>query len=155
MRRVELRAREAQSENVLTDVIVVSRNVWRVEILEVIADERRRLADLADSLTEEQLATRSLCDAWTAKEVVGHLLAVVTASNVTALKLLLTSAFNIRQGQRPARRTDRGSACRRTRRPSAPARHQPVPATNCRLSGGADRPAGSRPGHPPAARTAA
>ena len=95
MRRVELRAREALSGNVLTDLIVESRSVGRVEILEMIADERRRLADLADSLTDEQLETRSLCDAWTAKEVIGHLVAVVTASHATALKLLLTSAFNI------------------------------------------------------------
>ena len=43
MRRVELRAREAQSGIVLRDLIVVSRNVWPVEILEMIADERRRL----------------------------------------------------------------------------------------------------------------
>ena len=61
----------------------------------MIADERRRLADLADSLTGEQLETRSLCDAWTVKEVVGHLVAVVAASNVTALRLLLISAFNV------------------------------------------------------------
>ncbi|MEU4421725.1 maleylpyruvate isomerase family mycothiol-dependent enzyme [Actinoplanes sp. NPDC024001] len=66
-----------------------------MEILEMIADERRRLADLVDSLTEEQLQTRSLCAAWTAKEVVGHLVAVVAASNTAALKLLLTSGFSI------------------------------------------------------------
>ena len=64
-------------------------------MLEMIADERRRLADLVESLTEEQLATASLCDAWTTKEVVGHLVAVVDASNATALKLLLTSGFNL------------------------------------------------------------
>ncbi|MEU4689000.1 maleylpyruvate isomerase family mycothiol-dependent enzyme [Actinoplanes sp. NPDC023714] len=66
-----------------------------MEILDMIADERRRLADLVDSLTEQQLATRSLCDAWTAKEVVGHLVAVVAASNLTAFRLLVTSGFSI------------------------------------------------------------
>ncbi|WP_229070570.1 maleylpyruvate isomerase family mycothiol-dependent enzyme [Actinoplanes sp. DH11] len=66
-----------------------------MEILDQIADERRRLADLVDALSEEQLATPSLCDAWTAKQVVGHLVAVVAASNLTAAKLLVTSGFSI------------------------------------------------------------
>jgi len=33
---------------------------------------RRRLADFFDGLDEGQLATRSLCDAWTVREVLGH-----------------------------------------------------------------------------------
>jgi uncharacterized protein (TIGR03083 family) len=82
-----------------------------VEILEMIADERRRFADLVESLTEEQLATPSLCAEWTTKQVAGHLVAVVAASNVTAFKLLLTRGFSIhkanarlatRMAERPA-----------------------------------------------------
>ncbi|MGY5883413.1 maleylpyruvate isomerase family mycothiol-dependent enzyme [Modestobacter lacusdianchii] len=38
-----------------------------------IADERRRLADLVSDLTDEQLATRSLCSEWSVREVVAHL----------------------------------------------------------------------------------
>ena len=39
-----------------------------------IAAERRALADVLDSLTPEQWATRSLCEAWTVREVAAHLL---------------------------------------------------------------------------------
>jgi uncharacterized protein (TIGR03083 family) len=42
--------------------------------LEMIANERRLLADLLDTLTAEQLATRSLCGDWTVQQVAGHLL---------------------------------------------------------------------------------
>ena len=61
----------------------------------MIADERRRIADLVESLDSEQLQTRSLCDAWSVKEVVGHLVAAVAASNLSALPLLVRSGFNI------------------------------------------------------------
>ncbi|MBG0561336.1 maleylpyruvate isomerase family mycothiol-dependent enzyme [Actinoplanes aureus] len=61
----------------------------------MIADERRRLADLVESLSSEQLRTRSLCEAWTVKEVVGHLVAAVAGSNGAALLLLVRSGFNI------------------------------------------------------------
>lgn len=37
------------------------------------AANRRRLADFFDALDEGQLQTPSLCDAWTVKEVLGHL----------------------------------------------------------------------------------
>jgi len=45
-----------------------------VDLLIEIADERRRVADLIDSLTPEQLATPSLCEGWTVQVVAGHLL---------------------------------------------------------------------------------
>ncbi len=38
-----------------------------------IADERRGLAELVSGLTDEQWATRSLCSAWTVRDVVAHL----------------------------------------------------------------------------------
>ena len=41
----------------------------------LIASERRALADLVDGLSESQLATPSLCGAWTVKEVAAHLTA--------------------------------------------------------------------------------
>ena len=37
------------------------------------AANRRLLADFFDGLDEDQLQTRSLCDAWTVREVLGHL----------------------------------------------------------------------------------
>lgn len=61
----------------------------------MIADERRRMADLVESLSPEQLRTRSLCDAWSVKEVVGHLVAAVAASSKSALVMLVRSGFNI------------------------------------------------------------
>lgn len=45
----------------------------RVDLFAAIADERRQLADQLASLTPEQQATQSLCDAWTVHEVVAHL----------------------------------------------------------------------------------
>lgn len=61
----------------------------------MIADERRRMADLVESLDDTQLRTRSLCAAWSVKEVVGHLVAAVAAANSSALLLLVRSGFNI------------------------------------------------------------
>jgi uncharacterized protein (TIGR03083 family) len=63
----------------------------------MIADERRRVAELVDSLDPDQLRTRSLCDAWSVKEVVGHLVAAVAAPKSSALKLLVRSGFNIHE----------------------------------------------------------
>lgn len=45
-----------------------------MSVFEQIAAERRTAADLIESLTEEQLATPSLCGAWTVKDVAAHLL---------------------------------------------------------------------------------
>ncbi|MDI6103789.1 maleylpyruvate isomerase family mycothiol-dependent enzyme [Actinoplanes sp. NEAU-A12] len=66
-----------------------------MDVLKMIADERRRFADLVDSLTADQLATPSLCGAWTVKEVAGHLVSVVAGSDVVALKLLVLSGFRL------------------------------------------------------------
>lgn len=44
------------------------------------AANRRRLADFFDTLDEEQLSTRSLCDAWTVREVLGHLVMPLTGT---------------------------------------------------------------------------
>jgi uncharacterized protein (TIGR03083 family) len=42
------------------------------------AGNRCLLADFFDSLAEDQLQTRSLCDAWTVREVLGHLVMPLT-----------------------------------------------------------------------------
>lgn len=45
----------------------------RVDVFSRTAANRRLLADFFDSLSASQLDTRSLCDAWTVREVLGHL----------------------------------------------------------------------------------
>ncbi|MGA9343647.1 MAG: maleylpyruvate isomerase family mycothiol-dependent enzyme [Nocardioidaceae bacterium] len=44
------------------------------------AANRRRLADFFGRLSEDQLDTPSLCDAWTVREVLGHLVMPLAAS---------------------------------------------------------------------------
>jgi uncharacterized protein (TIGR03083 family) len=47
-----------------------------VENWDVIADERRALADQLEGLTDEQWATASLCGDWTVRDLAGHLVVV-------------------------------------------------------------------------------
>ncbi len=54
-----------------------------------IAAERRALADQLDSLSPEQWATPSLCDAWTVREVAAHLVVPHVAGLPTFLLTLL------------------------------------------------------------------
>lgn len=51
-----------------------------VDIQARTAFNRRLLADFFDGLDEEQLETRSLCDAWTVREVLGHLAMPLTGN---------------------------------------------------------------------------
>jgi hypothetical protein len=44
------------------------------------AANRRLLADFFDGLDEDQLRERSLCDAWTVREILGHLVMPLTGS---------------------------------------------------------------------------
>ena len=55
---------------------------------DLIAAERRWLADLLDTLTPEQWATPSLCGAWSVKEVAVHLTSGPSTSVVTLLKAM-------------------------------------------------------------------
>jgi len=66
-----------------------------VDIRLAIADERRRVADLVDSLTPAQLNTPSLCGDWTVRQVAGHLLAAVSKPPTPLLPLIARSGFNI------------------------------------------------------------
>ena len=66
-----------------------------MDIHPAIADERRRVADLVDSLTPEQLETPSLCGEWTVKQVAGHLLAAISKPPTPVLPLLIRSGLNI------------------------------------------------------------
>lgn len=51
-----------------------------MDIQSQIASNRLRLADFFDGLDERQLGSPSLCDAWTVREVLGHLVMPLTGS---------------------------------------------------------------------------
>lgn len=57
-------------------MIVRASPVEREQIFHAVATERRRIADLIDSLDEEQLAAESLCAGWDVKTVAAHLVSV-------------------------------------------------------------------------------
>ena len=61
----------------------------------MIAAERRRAADLIESLSIEQLETPSLCGSWTVREVAAHLVSPFAAPRRSLLPLLLRSGFNL------------------------------------------------------------
>jgi uncharacterized protein (TIGR03083 family) len=65
-----------------------------VEILAMIADERRRTADLIDTLSPEQLRTPSLCAEWTVHDVAAHLYAAVATPLRSFLWAVLRSGMN-------------------------------------------------------------
>jgi len=60
-----------------------------VDHWDLIAAERRSLADLLDTLTPEQWATPSLCGAWTVKEVAVHLTSGPSTSTLTFLEAMV------------------------------------------------------------------
>jgi uncharacterized protein (TIGR03083 family) len=66
-----------------------------VDLLAAISDERRRVADLLESLTPAQLEAPSLCGDWTVKQVAGHLLAAVDAPRPGLLPLFVSSGFRL------------------------------------------------------------
>lgn len=76
----------------------------------MIADERRRMADLVDTLTPSQLDTPSLCGRWSVRDVVGHLVAAVAAPRAWLVPTLVRSGFSVHRAnatlaRRMARRT--------------------------------------------------
>jgi uncharacterized protein (TIGR03083 family) len=56
--------------------------------IEIIAEERRRVADVVAGLDSEQLATPSSCGDWTVHEVAGHLLWPL----ITPLRVVIATA---------------------------------------------------------------
>jgi hypothetical protein len=61
--------------------------VDRDQIHAAIAQERRRIADLFDSLDEAHLATESLCTGWDVKTMGSHLVGVPADGTVRAMLL--------------------------------------------------------------------
>lgn len=66
-----------------------------MDVLAAITDERRRIADLIESLSPAQLDVPSLCGDWTVKQVAGHLLAPIDPRPARLLPLILRSGLNI------------------------------------------------------------
>jgi len=66
-----------------------------VDLLAAIAAERRRIADLIESLSQAQLDVPSLCGRWTVQQVAGHLLAAVDAPPGQVLGALARSGFRL------------------------------------------------------------
>jgi uncharacterized protein (TIGR03083 family) len=66
-----------------------------MDIMAMIAAERRRVADLIGSLSAAQLDTPSLCGSWTVKEVAGHLVAAVASPARLVVSSLVRSGFDI------------------------------------------------------------
>ncbi|MET8231469.1 maleylpyruvate isomerase family mycothiol-dependent enzyme [Micromonospora sp. NPDC005298] len=67
------------------------------ELMAMISDERRRAADLVDTLTPAQLDTPSLCGAWTVRQVAAHLVAPFAARRRWFLPILLRSRLNLHE----------------------------------------------------------
>jgi uncharacterized protein (TIGR03083 family) len=61
--------------------------VDRDQIHAAVALERRRIADLIDSLDEAQLATESLCTGWDVKTVAAHLVSALADGTVRPILL--------------------------------------------------------------------
>lgn len=53
--------------------------------IQLIAARRRTLADQLDTLSDQQWATPSLCDAWSVRDVVGHIVMPFTHSTAKVL----------------------------------------------------------------------
>jgi uncharacterized protein (TIGR03083 family) len=66
-----------------------------VDTLEMIAEERRQMADLVDALTPQLLDTPSLCGQWSVRDVIGHLVAAVAAPRSWLVPTLVRSGFSI------------------------------------------------------------
>lgn len=70
-----------------------------------IADERRALADQLATLTPEQQATRSLCEAWSVHDVLAHLIMPLEVSTPkVVLAVLLAGGSFDRANERVTRR---------------------------------------------------
>jgi len=76
-----------------------------VDTFEEIADERRALADQCATLTPEQQATRSLCEAWRVHDVLAHLIMPLEVSTPKiALAVVLAGGKFDRANERVTRR---------------------------------------------------
>jgi uncharacterized protein (TIGR03083 family) len=75
--------------------------------MQLAADERRDLADLLDTLSPEQWATRSLCEGWTVRDVVAHLISYEELGPLGIPIPMLRAGFRPRQMNRLRQRAYR------------------------------------------------
>jgi uncharacterized protein (TIGR03083 family) len=82
------------------------------DVAAAVATNRRLVADFFDELDDDQLATQSLCEAWSVRQVLGHLVTPFTMSlGSFAVEVLrsrgsvarATVATAVRLGERPVR----------------------------------------------------
>ena len=111
-----------------------------MEIRAAIADERRRIADLIDTLSPAQLAVPSLCAAWTVQQVAGHLLVTLAPpAGLVVPRAILRSGFRPHQaGARLAvAAADRPPAelARALRAAAGPRSRQPAVLTDLQAHG--------------------
>ena len=66
-----------------------------MQVIEMIADERRGLADVLVALTPEQLGTRSLCGAWSVHDVAAHLLMPLVTPMPRLIMTTMLSGFDL------------------------------------------------------------
>lgn len=59
-----------------------------------IAEERRVLADRLEDLSPEQLATPSLCEAWTVHDVIAHLVVPLVSKPLDMAKAMVAGRFS-------------------------------------------------------------
>lgn len=71
-----------------------------MQLWDAIADERRRLADLLETLTAQQLDTQSLCEAWTVNEVAAHVVATVQVGIPRFAWTVIVSAGDMHKASR-------------------------------------------------------
>jgi uncharacterized protein (TIGR03083 family) len=67
---------------------------------DLIADERRALADLLDTLTPAQAAAPSLCGEWTVKDVAAHVMVGPTSSMPEVLLAMLRGRMSFHRANR-------------------------------------------------------
>lgn len=67
-------------------------------VYEMVVAERMHMADLFASLTEEQLATRSLCEAWTVHEVAAHLATYLRFGKLKIMACMIARAGDFAPG---------------------------------------------------------
>jgi uncharacterized protein (TIGR03083 family) len=78
--------------------------VDRVAVAQVVDDERRKVADLLESLSPEQMRTPSLCAGWTVREVAAHLALSAVGPGRVAVELIRYRGNLARTGRETARR---------------------------------------------------
>ncbi|GLY97675.1 maleylpyruvate isomerase family mycothiol-dependent enzyme [Actinoplanes sp. NBRC 103695] len=69
-----------------------------MDLQPVIAAERRRIADLLETLSPAQLTTPSLCTQWTVQQVAGHLLAGAAGPASALLAATVRAGFRLHAG---------------------------------------------------------